>query len=98
MAIYNRSLAYAAINEDEKAAEDLAAMLEMPGLPENIKSKAHQRRRGSGDATRIRRVRDRYTFVWVVHVVLPGGLISASYRNLPKLASTELPEGTQRLA
>ena len=44
MALYNRSLAYAAIHEDNKAAEDLAAMLEMPGLPENIKSKAHQRR------------------------------------------------------
>ena len=44
MAIYNRSLAYTAINEDEKAAEDLAAMLEMPGLSENIKSKARQRR------------------------------------------------------
>ena len=44
MAIYNRSLAYTAINEDEKATEDLATMLEMPGLPENIKSKAHQRR------------------------------------------------------
>lgn len=44
MALYNRSLAYAAIEEDKKAAEDLAAMLEMPGLPENIKSKAHLRR------------------------------------------------------
>ena len=44
MAIYNRSLAYSAIDEAEKAAEDLASMLEMPGLPENIKSKAHQRR------------------------------------------------------
>ena len=32
MAIYNRSLAYHAIHEDAKAAEDLTALLEMPGL------------------------------------------------------------------
>ncbi len=44
MAIYNRALAYTAINEDEKAAEDLAAMLEMPGLSENIKTEARHRR------------------------------------------------------
>ena len=44
MAFYNRSLSYDAINEDGKAAEDLAAMLEMPGLPVNVKSKAHARR------------------------------------------------------
>jgi hypothetical protein len=44
MSIYNRSLAHTAINEDKKAAEDLAAILEMPGLSENIKTKARQRR------------------------------------------------------
>ncbi len=44
MATYNRALAYTAISEDEKAAEDLAAMLEMAGLPENIKTEARQRR------------------------------------------------------
>jgi hypothetical protein len=44
MAIYNRALAYAAINEDKKAADDLAAMLKMPGLPENIATQARQRR------------------------------------------------------
>ncbi|TWU38330.1 hypothetical protein [Novipirellula artificiosorum] len=44
MAIYNRSLAYTAIHEDEKAADDLAAMLIMPGLSESIKTKARQRR------------------------------------------------------
>ena len=44
MAIYNRSLAYNAIHEDAKAAEDLAALLEVPGLSERIKTEAHQRR------------------------------------------------------
>ncbi len=44
MAAYNRALAYAAINEDQKAADDLAAMLTMPGLPENILREARQRR------------------------------------------------------
>ena len=44
MAIYNRSLAYHAIHEDAKAAEDLAALLEMPGLSERMKKEAHQRR------------------------------------------------------
>lgn len=44
MALYNRALAYAAIDEDAKAADDLAAMLKLPGLPENVKTQAHQRR------------------------------------------------------
>ena len=44
MAIYNRALAYSAIDEDEKAAADLASLLEMPGLPEIIQSAAQQRR------------------------------------------------------
>jgi hypothetical protein len=44
MATYNRALAYAAVDEDQKAADDLAAMLTMPGLPENILREARQRR------------------------------------------------------
>ena len=44
MATYNRALAYAAIDEDDKAAEDLAAMLNMPGLPESVVTEARQRR------------------------------------------------------
>src|SRR3954470_6546805 len=44
MATYNRALAYAAVNEDQKAADDLAAMLKMPGLPEKIITEARQRR------------------------------------------------------
>ena len=44
MATYNRALAYAAIGEDAKAADDLAAMLKMPGLPENVVQEARQRR------------------------------------------------------
>jgi hypothetical protein len=57
MATYNRALAYAALNEDEKAAEDLAAMLNMAGLPQNIIIEARQRRErirrrlSSGDAS-----------------------------------------------
>ncbi len=43
MALYNRALAYSAIHEDAKAAEDLAAVLEMSGLPENIRMAAYQR-------------------------------------------------------
>ncbi len=44
MAIYNRSLAYRAIHENAKAAEDLTALLEMPGLSQRIRTEAHQRR------------------------------------------------------
>lgn len=44
MATYNRALAYAAVHEDNRAAEDLAAMLNMPGLPENVLTEARQRR------------------------------------------------------
>jgi len=44
MAIYNRALAYSAIHQNENAAADLAAMLQMPGLPDNIRTQAHQRR------------------------------------------------------
>jgi len=44
MATYNRALAYSSIHDDEKAAEDLAAVLEMPGLSQRIKREAHERR------------------------------------------------------
>jgi hypothetical protein len=44
MALYNRALAYSALHEDEKASEDLTKVLSMPGLPENIKLAASQRR------------------------------------------------------
>jgi tetratricopeptide (TPR) repeat protein len=43
MALYNRALAYSAVDENEKAAEDLSKVLNMPGLPENIKVAASQR-------------------------------------------------------
>jgi hypothetical protein len=55
MAIFNRALAYSAIHKDEKSAEDLTAVLEMPGLPINIKKEAHERRE------RIRRRNERGT-------------------------------------
>ncbi len=44
MAIYNRALAYSAIHEDAKAADDLGTVLKSPGLPENIRTAAEQRR------------------------------------------------------
>ena len=44
MVLYNRALAYSAIHEQEKSAEDLAAVLDMPGLPKNIKAEAQERR------------------------------------------------------
>jgi hypothetical protein len=44
MALYNRALAFSAIHEDEKAADDLTKVLGMPGLPERIKTAASQRR------------------------------------------------------
>jgi hypothetical protein len=43
MALYNRALAYSAIHECDKAAEDLTRALLIPGLPENIKVAAIQR-------------------------------------------------------
>ena len=43
MALYNRALAYSVIHEKVKSAEDLAAVLELPGLPQNIKMQAKER-------------------------------------------------------
>jgi hypothetical protein len=42
--MYNRSLAYSSLGKDELAARDLAEMLTMKGLPENIRTQAQQRR------------------------------------------------------
>jgi hypothetical protein len=61
MALYNRALAYSTMHEDAKAAEDLAAVLEMPGLPINIKKEAQERRerirrRDENTETKDRRV------------------------------------------
>ena len=44
MVLYNRALSYSATHEEAKAAEDLAAVLELPGVPANIKLHAQQRR------------------------------------------------------
>lgn len=44
MALYNRALAYSSLRQVDKAAEDLSQVLNMPGLPENIKTAAGQRR------------------------------------------------------
>lgn len=44
MALYNRSLAYSAIHEEEKSAADLQSVLEIPGLPKKIKIEAQERR------------------------------------------------------
>ena len=44
MALYIRALSYSAIHQDEKAADDLGAVLEMPELATNVKAHAQQRR------------------------------------------------------
>lgn len=44
MALFNRGLAYSALQETEKAAADLTEVLGMQGLPENIRVAAAQRR------------------------------------------------------
>lgn len=44
MAIYNRALAYSAIHEDEKAADDLDRVLKMPGVSERVKTAVIRRR------------------------------------------------------
>jgi hypothetical protein len=43
MAMYNRALAYSALHDDAKAAEDLKNVLSISGLPESIKIAASQR-------------------------------------------------------
>ena len=43
MALYNRALAYSAMHEDAQSAADLAAVLQMPEAPENIRIAAQQR-------------------------------------------------------
>jgi len=64
MAIYNRALVYSAMDEHVKAAEDLATVLKMPGLPSNIRTHAQQRhewirRRDEMKADRAEQRKDR---------------------------------------
>lgn len=44
MAIYNRALAYSAMDEGEKAARDLDTVLKMPRLSAKVQAAAQQRR------------------------------------------------------
>jgi hypothetical protein len=44
MAIYNRALAFSAIQENEKAANDLDTVLKMPGLAVEVETAARKRR------------------------------------------------------
>lgn len=44
MAFYNRALAYSAIHEDEKAAQDLDTVLKMPGVSQRVKTAVLRRR------------------------------------------------------
>lgn len=44
MATYNRALAYSALDENEKAASDLDAVLKMPGVANSVKTAAMRRR------------------------------------------------------
>ena len=44
MAIYNRALAYSAIDDEVKSVEDLSTLLDLPGVPENIRTAVQQRR------------------------------------------------------
>ncbi len=43
MAIYNRALSYSAVQDETKAAEDLAMLMKMPGIAERVKREAHRR-------------------------------------------------------
>jgi hypothetical protein len=43
MATYNRSIAYSLMGKESLAAQDLASVLEMEGVPENIRLEARQR-------------------------------------------------------
>jgi tetratricopeptide (TPR) repeat protein len=42
-ALYNRAMAYSALDDDEKAVADLQKALALPGLPENVQSAARTR-------------------------------------------------------
>jgi hypothetical protein len=42
-ALYNRSMAYSAMDDDEKALADLQKVLTLPGLPDNVQSAARTR-------------------------------------------------------
>ena len=42
-ALYNRALAFSAMNEDDKAMADLQKCLLLPGLPDNVQTAAKAR-------------------------------------------------------
>jgi hypothetical protein len=42
-ALFNRSLAYSALKDDEKALADLQEVLKIPHLPENVTTAARER-------------------------------------------------------
>ncbi len=42
-ALYNRSMAYSAMDDDDKAAADLQKVLTLAGVPDNIQSAAKSR-------------------------------------------------------
>ena len=42
-ALYNRALAYSAMDEDDKAMADLQKVLALPGCPENVQTAARTR-------------------------------------------------------
>lgn len=42
-ALYNRSMAYSALDEDDKAMADLQKVLALPGVPDNVQSAARSR-------------------------------------------------------
>ncbi len=42
-ALYNRALAFSAMDEDDKAMADLQKVLTLPGLPDNVQSAARTR-------------------------------------------------------
>jgi hypothetical protein len=41
--LYNRAIAYSALNEDAKAVADLEEVLKMPSVPDNVESAARDR-------------------------------------------------------
>lgn len=42
-ALYNRALAFSAMDDDEKALADLQKVLSLPGLPDNVQTAARAR-------------------------------------------------------
>ena len=56
MVVYNRAVAYSAIHEEERAAEDVAAVLHMPGCPALIRVYAQERKHAAGKLPRGNRI------------------------------------------